>query len=253
VKVFRVLHIQQLFVTSNNVPILQGIDCVFPSGAVVVLVGENGSGKSSLASTLVGHPAYTIIAGSIIWNNENIVTMSIQERSLKGLFMTFQQQPVLEGVVVFDFLSEVTRLHALCMVDDIRCSPTFDMYGYILSIAHTVGISPEMLIRTFDSGFSSGELRRIELMMYLIIKPQITIFDEIDAGLDCGAVDILIRCIKQHRHELPNAIHVIITHTISFARSLNPDVVYLLQKGSIVAKGKSDLLDRIELQGYRAI
>ncbi len=247
------LKIQQLFVTSGDIQILSGINCVIPSGELVVLVGENGSGKSSLVSTLIGHPAYTITSGLIEWNDENIAMLSIQERSLRGLFMTFQQQPILEGIVVFDFLAEITRLHAMRSAHDIRSEVGFDMYAYLVSIAKTVGLTSESLARTFDSGFSTGELKRIELMMYSIIKPQVTIFDEIDAGLDCGAVDILITSINNHRKAQPQAIHIVITHTLSFARSLNPDAVYWLQKGAIIAQGKSELFDLIESKGYQAV
>lgn len=247
------LKIQQLFVTSGDIQILSGINCIIPSGELVVLVGENGSGKSSLVSTLIGHPAYTITGGLIEWNNENIAMLSVQERSLRGLFMTFQQQPILEGIVVFDFLAEVTRLHAMRNAHDARSENAFDMYTYLTSIAKTLGLTPESLVRTFDSGFSTGELKRIELMIYSIIKPQITIFDEIDAGLDCGAVDKLIHCINSHRQAQPQAIHIVITHTLSFARSLAPDAVYWLQKGTIIAQGKSELFDQIQAKGYQAV
>jgi len=248
-----VLKIQQLYVTSGDIQILSGINCIIPTGELVVLVGENGSGKSSLAFTLLGHPAYTITGGLIVWNDENIASLSVQDRSLRGLFMTFQQQPILEGVVVFDFLAEVTRLHAMRNAHDNRSETSFDMYIYLISIAKTLGLTPESLARTFDSGFSTGELKRIELMMYSIIKPQITIFDEIDAGLDCGAVEKLIQCINSHRKTQPQAIHIVITHTLSFARSLAPDAVYWLQKGTIIAQGKSELFDLIESKGYQTV
>ena len=240
------LRIQNIEVHIQEKPILYDISLHIVPGTRHAIMGPNGSGKSSLAYALIGHPLYKVTKGTIILDGADITTLSTDKRAHNGLFLTFQQPPVLAGVRVIQFLHAAYKA-----VVDKDCS-----LPHFIDIADlTMGllkINKSFMERNLNEGFSGGEKKLFEMLQLLLLKPKVAILDEIDSGLDVDALRAVARGLEYACGSNPSLSLMIITHYKRILDYIAPNHVHVLCDGRIVASDGSDLLNDIESKGYDA-
>lgn len=244
-----ILQIQNLSVSIENKIVLKDLNLTINQGEIHALMGPNGSGKSSLALFLAGHPRYQEISGSILFNQVNLLNLTPDKRALAGLFVSYQNPISIPGVSV-----NVVFRSALNAFLKWQKKPTLDIarfYQLIRPIFEKLSIDQKILGRDFNEGFSGGERKKIEAAFFLILKPKLAIFDEIDSGLDIDSVKLIAENIK-YSQKSGQAI-VFITHYNRILKQINPDFVHILKNGAIQKSGDFKLALEVENNGYKQI
>lgn len=223
--------------------VVQNLSLQIASGSLHVVMGQNGSGKSSFAHSLMGLPAYEIVSGSIDFNGQDLVAMSMQDRSKQGIFLAFQQPLTIPGVTVFQFLKEIYTISGQ------QLSPA-DFQQLLQNLLQQVGLDFSFLYRGFNENFSGGEKKRLEIVQMLLLQPKLIILDEIDSGLDVDALRSIGMSVQSYLHEHKDASCIVITHYRRILDYLKPDFVHIMHEGTIVHSGDAQLSYEIEEKGY---
>lgn len=241
-----IIRIHAMTVSVDGKTVLNGIDLQITSRSIHALVGPNGAGKSSLAYTLMGHPRYQIIAGSLIYLGQDYAPMPADERSRNGIFLAMQNPIEIPGLSVYTLLKEAVRAR------NVECFSLAEFSATIEQTADLLGISRAWLHRPLDSGFSGGEKKRLELLQMLLLKPTLVILDEIDSGLDVDALVQMAEVIKKYAVQNPHAGFLVISHQKRFLDIIKPDYLHIMQQGTIIHTADYSLINQIELGGYDA-
>lgn len=236
------LIIQNLHVEVEGKEILKGIDLTIKTGEIHALLGPNGHGKSTLLNVLMGHPKYKVTAGTIKLDDEDLLTMTTDERAKKGLFLAFQYPPEINGVSISDFIKTA--------INSGKSEP-ISLYKYIReleSATKSVGFDLEMIHRSLNAGFSGGEKKRSEIIQMQMLKPKIVLLDEIDSGLDVDAIkmvgDVINKMNDQERSFL------IVSHYARMYELVKPTFAHVIINGQIVMSGGLDIIHCIDSSGY---
>ncbi len=238
--------IENVTIFIDDVPVVNNVTFSLPSGSLTILMGQNGSGKSSLAYALMGHPRYRITSGDITLDGNSLNNMSVDKRAHAGLFLAVQHPYEIPGVSVFSFL---IHAYQACKGN----ITTSEMKEKLSNALEMVGLDQSFMDRSLNDGFSGGEKKRLELAQMLVLEPRFVILDEIDSGLDIDALSHVHDAINRLKKKNPDIIFLIITHSPTLARMLTADYVHVMSAGSIVATADSALLDEIEKHGYKKI
>lgn len=242
-----VLEIRDLHVSveteSGSTPILNGIDLTMKTGETHAIMGPNGSGKSTLAYTIAGHPKYTVTSGSITFDGEDVLEMSVDERARAGLFLAMQYPVEIPGVTVTNFL----RTAKTALDGE---APSIRSWTKDVKTAMTnLRMDPKFAQRNVNEGFSGGEKKRHEILQLEVLKPKFAILDETDSGLDVDALKIVSEGVNRAK-EATNLGVLLITHYTRILRYIRPDFVHVIVAGKIVEEGGAELADRLEEEGY---
>lgn len=223
--------IKNLHVAVEGTPVLNGVDLAIHSGEMVVLMGPNGCGKSTLAHVLAGREGYEVTEGSIDYDGNDLLAMSIDERARAGVFLSFQTPVEIPGVSVVDLLvaTGVNREIVEAAAKKLKIDETF-------------------LKRDLGVGASGGEKKMMELLQMAVLEPRLCIIDEIDSGLDVDALKRVADGINQLRS--PDRAFLIITHYQRLLDHLTPDRVVVMQNGRIVKDGGVEVAKGIDQHGY---
>lgn len=239
------LELKDLSVQIGEKKIILSLDLTLHDGETMVIMGPNGSGKSTLAHALMGHPAYSA-QGKIILDGEDIGDTSPDERSKKGLFLSFQHPLEIPGVTVANFLK--TAMNARLPKDKpLKLIEFMNVLHRHMDLLH---IPREFATRYVNEGFSGGEKKKMEILQLALLKPKVAILDETDSGLDIDALRQVCEGINLLRKEHPNLSLMIITHYQRILKYLTPDTVCIMQQGTIVKQGGHELVHEIEEKGY---
>lgn len=242
-----VLEIRDLFVTveteSGTTPILNGITLTMKTGETHAIMGPNGSGKSTLAYTIAGHPKYTVTSGSITFDGQDVLAMSVDERARAGLFLAMQYPVEIPGVTVTNFLR--TAKTALDGEAPAIRGWTKDVKAAMTNLR----MDPKFAQRNVNEGFSGGEKKRHEILQLEVLKPQFAILDETDSGLDVDALKIVSEGVNRAKENTGLGV-LLITHYTRILRYIRPDYVHVVVAGKIVEEGGPELADRLEDEGY---
>jgi Fe-S cluster assembly ATP-binding protein len=209
-------------------------------GEIVALIGPNGSGKTSLAFTVMGHPNYKIETGRILLDGEDITSLKPHERAHKGIFLVFQSPPDIGGLPVGTFLQEMTAKRGLAVT-----------VNEINTVLLQVGLSEHHVSRNLYEGFSGGEKKRLEFAQALLFKPRILVLDELDSGLDIEGVRLLTGKIQELANRGVGVLYI--SHNLTALRLLKPDRVVVMMNGGIVAQDGLEIIDVIEEKGYQGL
>ena len=240
------LKIKNLKAGIKNKIILHNINLEINPGEFHVIMGRNGTGKSTLANILAGKENYNILNGDIIYNNKSIKNTLPEERAAKGIFMSFQYPVSLPGVNCMHFLrSAVNSIRKHNRKDELETSEFIKLFKECLKI---VGLEENFTKRVVNEGFSGGEKKRFEILQMLILEPKLIILDETDSGLDIDALKIVSKGINNYRKN--NTSFLLITHYHRILEYLKPDFVHVLLNGKIVKTGSEDLALKLEKNGY---
>jgi Fe-S cluster assembly ATP-binding protein len=238
--------VQNLHVRADDAEILHGVDLTVHAGEVHALMGPNGCGKSTLATSLLGSPEYEVTQGSIRLKGDDITDWDIDVRAKAGLFLAFQYPQEVPGVSVRNFLRQ-----ALSERKGIDLS-MLELRLAIREWLERLGMDPDFEERYLNEGFSGGEKKRNEILQMAILEPEMAILDETDSGLDIDALRIVGDGVEEIRKDRPEMGVLAITHYQRLLDHLHPDVVHLMIDGRIVESGGPELAQRIEGEGYEA-
>ena len=239
-----VLEVKDLHVTVEGKEILKGVNLKMSTGEIHAIMGPNGTGKSTLSSTIMGDPAYKITKGDILLNGKSIIDLPVDERARMGLFLAMQYPQEIPGVTNAEFVK--SAINARRPKDD--PIPLMDFIKRLDETLETLDMSEEMSDRYLNEGFSGGEKKRNEIMQMMMIRPEFAILDEIDSGLDIDALKVVSRGVNQMRDD--NFGSLIITHYQRLLNYIVPDYVHVMMDGQLVKTGGPDLAIRLEKEGY---
>ena len=243
-----VLEIRNLHVSVEDKPILKGVNLTVRQGEVHALMGPNGTGKSTLAYTLMGHPGYTVTAGQVIFKGVDVLELEPDERSRLGIFLAFQYPVAIPGVSVANFLRTAinARRKAANAADKGITIPEFRKL--LKSKMDLLQMNHEFAGRYLNDGFSGGEKKRAEILQMATLEPQIAILDETDSGLDIDALRIVASGVNTLAG--PELGVLVITHYQRILNYIKPQFVHVMHQGRIVETGGADLALHLEEHGY---
>ena len=239
----RNLHVK---VAGEDREILRGVDLVIEPGEVHAIMGPNGSGKSTLAHVLAGKSGYEVTTGTVTFSGADILDLEPDERAAAGIFLAFQYPVEIPGVAGMTFLK--TAVNALRKARGEGELTTPDFIRKVQAAADQLKMTPEMLRRPINTGFSGGEKKRNEILQMALLEPKLAILDETDSGLDIDALRIVADGVNSLRS--PERSMLVITHYQRLLNHIVPDVVHVMAKGRIARSGGKELALELEEQGY---
>ena len=236
------LEIKDLHVNAGEKEILKGIDLDIKKGEIHVIMGPNGSGKTTTANAILNNPEYTKTEGTITFDGEDITKSRTDEIARKGIFMSFQLPEEIPGVSVTNFLKYAKN--------KITGQPVkiFQFKDELKKYMEELNMNSKNMERSLNVGFSGGEKKKNEILQMLVLNPKLAILDETDSGLDVDAIKTVSKGIEMFKNE-NNAV-LIITHNTKILHSLKVDYVHVLVNGKIVKTGGQELASEIEEKGY---
>ncbi|MGB3288350.1 MAG: Fe-S cluster assembly ATPase SufC [Burkholderiaceae bacterium] len=240
------LSIKDLHASVEDKAILRGLNLEVKAGEVHAIMGPNGSGKSTLSQVLAGREDYKVESGSVQWQGQDLLSMSIEDRARSGLFLAFQYPIEIPGVSNAYFLRaavNAARRH--------QGLPELDAMDFIKKVKaemKTVGMKEEFLYRSVNEGFSGGEKKRNEVLQMTLLEPKLAILDETDSGLDIDALKVVADGVNRLRS--PERALIVITHYQRLLDYIVPDFVHVLAGGRIVRSGGRELALELEERGY---
>lgn len=241
-----ILNISNLHVSTEQTPILKGLNLGIQAGEIHAIMGPNGSGKSTLALTLAKKPGYTITQGSIHFLGQDLQSLSIEECAHQGLFLGFQNPISIPGLSTVQLLKA-----ALNAQRKARQQPLLDAVDCLSLIKEKMrlhDIPENWLTRSFNEGFSGGEKKRNELLQLSLLDPKLAVLDEMDSGLDIDALKMIATGLNALRSA--NRSFLLITHYQRLLELIEPDFVHILLGGRIVESGDKQLAKDLEKKGY---
>lgn len=239
------LKIIDLTVKVENKIILNKFNLTINSGEIHVILGPNGTGKSTLSKVIMGDPDYKIVSGTIKFDDEDIAKLETDKRAKLGIFLGFQMPISIEGVTNSDFLR--TAIHSL--------DKEFKLMEFIKKINNTcdkLKMDREMIHRSVNVGFSGGERKKNEILQMYLLKPNTILLDEIDSGLDMDSLKIVGKSVMDYYNEYAPAI-LLITHYQRLLNYIKPTHVHIMRNGKIIKSGDIKLVKEVEEKGYESI
>jgi Fe-S cluster assembly ATP-binding protein len=244
-----ILKIKGLSAGVEEKKILNNINLNINKGEFHVIMGTNGTGKSTLGNILTGKENYEIHSGDIIYQNKSIINLSPEERAQMGIFMSFQYPVAIPGVNTMHFLrTAVNSIRKYQNKEEIDAGEFIKIFKEKLKL---IGLNEEFAKRSVNDGFSGGEKKRFEIIQMLLLNPSLVILDETDSGLDIDALKIVAKGINTFRND--NKSFILITHYNRILKYLNPDYVHVMLNGTIVKSGDKNLALELEEKGYEWI
>lgn len=237
------LVIKNLHVQIENKEILKGIDLTIAENEIHAIMGPNGNGKSTLVAAIMGNPKYVVTQGSIHFNGQDVLQMSVDERSRAGLFLGMQYPQEISGVNNSDFLRAAINA---------RLEKPMPLFKFIKEMEKNIAdleMKPDLAHRYLNEGFSGGEKKRNEIVQMKMLKPQLAMLDEIDSGLDVDALKVVAKAILDLQQESGLSL-LVVSHYERFYDLLNPSHAHILVDGKIVETGNDDLVKKVDSEGY---
>ena len=242
----RLLKVKELHVEAAEKEILHGVNLSLGRDETHVLMGPNGTGKSTLGYAITGNPAYRVTSGSILFEGEDITDMPVNERARRGIFLSFQNPLEVPGVTLSNFIRSALEN---------KSGNRLRLWDYKKKLAQTMELlemDESYAQRDLNVGFSGGEKKKAEILQMLMLEPKLAILDETDSGLDVDAVRIVSRGVQLYRERQHGTV-LIITHSTRILEALTVDRTHVMENGVIVKDGGAELVDRINREGFAAL
>ncbi len=242
------LIVRNLHVSIEDKEILKGLNLEIKPGEVHAIMGPNGTGKSTLAYSLMGHPSYEVTDGEIIFDGEDVLDMGPDERSRAGMFLAFQYPVSIPGVTVANFLRTALNARRRAENPDDKGIPILEFRKILKEKMDMLKMDHAFAGRYLNEGFSGGEKKRAEILQMATLKPKIAVLDETDSGLDIDALRIVSEGVNALSG--PDLGVLVITHYQRLLNYIKPDFVHIMYGGRIVESGGPELALQLEAEGY---
>ena len=242
----RLLEVKDLHVEAAEKEILHGVNLSLGRDETHVLMGPNGTGKSTLGYAITGNPAYRVTGGSILFEDEDITDMPVNERARRGIFLSFQNPLEVPGVTLSNFIRSALEN---------KSGNRLRLWDFKKKLSRTMELlemDESYAQRDLNVGFSGGEKKKAEILQMLMLEPKLAILDETDSGLDVDAVRIVSRGVQLYRERQHGTV-LIITHSTRILEALTVDRTHVMENGVIVKDGGAELVDRINCEGFAAL
>lgn len=240
------LDVRGLHAGIEGKEILKGIDLTIREGEVHAIMGPNGSGKSTMSGVLAGDPRFTVTEGSAIFHGCDLLSLSPEDRSHEGLFLSFQYPVEIPGVSMVNFMRAAVNAKRKYLNEPALTASEF--LKLMRQKRAVVGLDNKLASRSVNEGFSGGEKKRNEIFQMAVLEPRLSILDETDSGLDIDALRTVAEGVNTLRTERNSTI--VITHYQRLLDYIKPDYVHILYKGRIVYSGGPELALELEEKGY---
>lgn len=237
------LEVNRLHISAGEKEILHGVDLTVGCDETHVLMGPNGTGKSTLGYAVTGNPVYTVTSGSIVFDGEDITALPVNERAKRGIFLSFQNPLEVPGVTLSAFIRSALEQKT---GDRLRL---WDFKKRLRETMRLLSMDESYAERDLNVGFSGGEKKKAEILQMLMLEPKLAILDETDSGLDVDALSVVSRGIEAYRKECDGAL-LMITHNTRILEKLDVDRTHVMVKGHLVAEGPASLIDDIDQNGF---
>ena len=237
------LKIQNLHVCVEEKEILHGVDLTVGQDETHVLMGPNGTGKSTLGYAVTGNPAYSVTAGSIVFDGEDITELPVNERAKKGIFLSFQNPLEVPGVTLSAFIRSALEQ---------KTGSRLRLWDFKKKLKETMALlnmDENYAERDLNVGFSGGEKKKAEILQMLMLEPKLAILDETDSGLDIDAVRTVSEGVRLFRERNHGSL-LIITHSTRILEALHVDAAHVMEEGVIVRNGGAELVEEINEKGF---
>jgi Fe-S cluster assembly ATP-binding protein len=242
------LEIRNLHVSVDDKPILRGVNLTVKQGEVHALMGPTGTGKSTLAYSLMGHPHYAVTAGQIIFKGLDLLEMEPDERARAGLFLAFQYPVAIPGVSVANFLRTAINARRRSANAEDKGIPIPEFRKLLRAKMDQLQVPHTFAGRYLNEGFSGGEKKRAEILQLATLEPEIAVLDETDSGLDIDALRVVASGVNALAG--PHLGVLVITHYQRILNYIKPDFVHIMLGGRVVETGGADLALHLEEKGY---
>lgn len=239
-----ILVIKDLHAEVDGKEILKGVNLEIKGGETHAIMGPNGTGKSTLASVVMGHPKFTVTKGSVTLDGKNVLDMEVDERARAGLFLGMQSPAEVPGVTNSDFIKTA-------MNSRLEDGKNVSLFKFIVEYDKAVAelkMNEDLPHRYLNEGFSGGEKKRNEILQMKMLKPTIAILDEIDSGLDVDALKVVGENVTKMKSDDLGLL--LITHYQRLLEYIKADFVHVMMVGKIVKSGGMELIQRIDTEGY---
>ena len=238
-----ILEVRDLHVSVEDQEILHGVNLEVGADETHVLMGPNGTGKSTLGYAITGNPAYTVTSGKILFDGEDITEMPVNERAKKGIFLSFQNPLEVPGVTLSAFIRSALEQ---------KTGSRLRLWDFKKRLKETMALlqmDESYAERDLNVGFSGGEKKKAEILQMLMLEPKLAILDETDSGLDVDAVRTVSQGVQLYRQRCHGSL-LIITHSTRILEALTVDATHIMEKGVIVKNGGADLVETINEKGF---
>ncbi len=240
------LEIKNLKAQIEDKTILNGVNLKVNKGEVHAIMGPNGSGKSTLSSVIAGNEDYEVSSGHITYEGDDLLEMAPEERSHRGVFLSFQYPVEIPGLSVSNFIkTAINEKRKAFGQENISAKELLQLFKEKCEL---LNIDKEYLSRSLNEGFSGGEKKRNEIFQMAMMEPKLSILDETDSGLDIDALKIVANGVNSLKSS-SNSI-ILITHYQRLLNYIVPDFVHILKDGKIVMSGDKSLAQKLEKEGY---
>ena len=239
----KLLEVKNLHVDVEDKQILHGVNLEIGKGETHVLMGPNGTGKSTLGYALMGNPRYTVREGDLWFDGKNITEEAVNERAKAGIFLSFQNPLEVPGVTLSSFIRNALEQ---------KTGKRIRLWDFKKELERTMEIlqmDPSYAERDLNVGFSGGEKKKAEILQLLMLKPSLAILDETDSGLDVDAVRTVSAGIEEYQKNCKGSL-LIITHSTKILESLTVDYTHVMVEGKIIETGDASLVDKINESGF---
>jgi Fe-S cluster assembly ATP-binding protein len=241
-------EIKDLHVAVEGKTVLKGVNLVVNRGEVHAIMGRNGTGKTTLSYTLMGHPKYEVLKGQILLDGEDVTKLAPEERARRRLFLAFQYPVAIPGVSVASFLRASMKAVRSEELEPAKFRAT------IKEELKKLDIPEAFMTRSLNDGFSGGEKKRLETLQLRLLQPKMAVLDETDSGLDIDALRIVSENLQTYRSSTDQNGQgrgmLVITHYQRMLNYIKPDVVHVFGSGRILQSGGPELAMKLEEQGY---
>ena len=242
----QLLKVENLHVSVGDKEILHGVDLTVGRDEIHVLMGPNGTGKSTLGYAVTGNPAYSVTEGRLLFDGEDITDMPVNERAKRGIFLSFQTPLEVPGVTLSAFIRSALEQ---------KSGSRLRLWDFKKKLAETMkllAMDASYAERDLNVGFSGGEKKKAEILQMLMLEPKLAILDETDSGLDVDAVRTVSEGVRLYRERVHGSL-LIITHSTRILEALHVDAAHVMENGVIVKNGGAELVDAINESGFAAV
>ena len=237
--------INHIYASSNDgKDILKDLNLDIKEGEIHVIMGPNGTGKSTLSRVIMGDSHYEVLEGDILVDGKSILSLETDERAKLGIFLCYQNPVSIEGISNSEFIRTAINSNN---------DKPIGLYDFIKNIESNINdlkMDNNMIHRSLNSGFSGGERKKNEILQMKMLKPKMIIFDELDSGLDVDSLKIVCENINKYLEEYPDTSVLLITHYTRILEFIKPDFVHMMKDGTLTLSGDYTLAQNIEKHGY---